>query len=539
MSQLSGRRGSTGHVPAPLVLGILALMLTTSFAFLGAPRLSAATPNLTVSSQTNTGATLTGYWVEVTNSSGGVAATGFTPASFTLAAGTYDVSVGDYSGEFFSHYSDGVTTRVHPVTLTATPPVALTAIYCPLAGCGGSSILVSSQYSTGAALTGMYVVLASGGATVATGFTPASFPTTSGTVYTVTVSDYTGAYFYQWITPSATTRTISVTADSAQTSVTADYCATAGGCGTAPAGSSIVVSSEYSGGAALTGMYTVLEQGGTVVGTGFTPVTFPTTSGVSYSVIISDYTNAYFEEWTNGITTNTINVVAGTSPTSLTAEFCTTACTATGSTKNTITVTSSDLHNGTTITGMYVNLRLNDNDVAAGFTPVTFTGLQTGVDYLVVVYWYGDYYFRHFSNGNLERYAYVTLNTTAGQGNYSMNALYEAVPKAQAASLNIIAQFPNGTQIGTASVIGGYPQHTPGIYLTVTPPGATAPFTATFTGGSILPFILFNGETYTVVMSSSFSNVTFTKWTDNGNTDPTRSFTLDGNATYIAIYTQS
>lgn len=40
-------------------------------------------------------------------------------------------------------------------------------------------------------------------------------------------------------------------------------------------------------------------------------------------------------------------------------------------------------------------------------------------------------------------------------------------------------------------------------------------------------------------MSSSFSNVTFTKWTDNGNTDPTRSFTLDGNATYIAIYTQS
>jgi hypothetical protein len=538
MSKLAGRKGSTGHVPAPLVLGVLALMLTTSFAFLGAPRLSAATPNLTVTSQTNTGAALTGYWVEVTNSTGGVVQTGFTPASFTLAAGTYDVSVGDYSGEFFSHYSDGTTTRVHPVTLTATGNVALTAIYCPLAGCGGSSILVSSEYSTGAALTGMYVVLASGGATVATGFTPASFPTTSGQVYTVTVDDYTGAYFYQYTT-GATTRTISVTAGSSQTSLTAEYCATAGGCSTAPTGSSIEVSSEYTGGAALTGMYTVLEQGGAVVATGFTPVTFPTTSGVSYSVIISDYTNAYFEEWTNGITTNTIIVVAGASQTQLGAVFCKTACTATGSSANTITVTSSDLHNGTTITGMYVNLRLNDNDVAAGFTPVTFTGLQTGVDYLVVVYWYGDYYFRHFSNGNLERYAYVTLNTTAGQGNYSMNALYEAVPKAQAVSLNIIAQFPNGSQIGTASVIGGYPQHTPGIYLTVTPPGATAPFTATFTGGSILPFILFNGETYIVAMSSSYSNVTFTRWTDNNSTDPTRSFTLDGNATYIAIYTQS
>ena len=110
---------------------------------------------------------------------------------------------------------------------------------------------------------------------------------------------------------------------------------------------------------------------------------------------------------------------------------------------------------------MYVDLRLNDNHIESGYTPVTFSGLQTGAKYLVVVYWYGDYYFRHFSNGNLQRYAYVTLNTTAGQNTYSMNALYESVPTSQAASLNIIAQFPNGTQIGTASEIDGYPQHTP------------------------------------------------------------------------------
>jgi len=538
MLRLSGRKASPGHVPTLVVFGVLALMITTSFAFLGAPRLSAATANLTVSSQTSAGVALTGYWVDVTTTSGTVVQTGFTPAQFTLAAGSYDVSVGDYGGEFFSHYSDGTTSRVHPVTVTATGNVTLKAIYCPLAGCGGSSILVSSEYSTGAKLTGMYVVLAIGAATVATGFTPALFATTSGQVYTVTVSDYTGAYFYQW-TSGATARAISVTAGSSQTALTAEYCATSGGCSGNSTGSSIEVSSEYTGGAPLTGMYTVLKQGSSVVATGFTPVTFPTTSGLSYSITIGDYTDAYFSEWTNGITTNTIVVVAGTSQTPLAALFCETQCTAIGNSANTITVTSSNLHTGAKITGMYVNLRLNDNDVQAGFTPVTFTGLQTGVDYLVVVYWYGDNYFRHFSNGNLERYAYVTLNTTAGQTNYTMNAEYETVPNAQAASLNIIAQFPNGSQIGTASVIGGYPQHTPGIYLTVTPPGGPAPFTATFTGGSILPFILFNNETYMVAMSSGFSDITFSHWMDNGSTDPTRSFTLDGNSTYIAVYVQS
>jgi hypothetical protein len=76
------------------------------------------------------------------------------------------------------------------------------------------------------------------------------------------------------------------------------------------------------------------------------------------------------------------------------------------------------------------------------------------------------------------------------------------------------------------------------MYLTVTPPGSTSPFTATFTGGSILPFIIFNGQTYTVQMSTGYSNIIFSSWKDNGSTDPTRSFALAGNATYIAIYVQ-
>jgi hypothetical protein len=432
----------------PLAVMIAILMAISCSAFLSAPGASAASPNLTVTSQTSAGANLTGYWIDVTNSSGSVVQSGFTPGSFTLASGSYLVSVGDYGGEYFSSWSDGTTARAHPVTVTSTSSVTLAAIYCQ----------------------------------------------------------------------------------------------TQGGCSSGSSGSSIQVSSQYANGSSLTGMYAVLQQGGSTVGTGFTPVTFATTSGSTYSVTVADYNNAYFSQWSNGVSSRTIDVTANDSQISLTASYCPTqgGCSSGGGGGGgaAITVTGSDLHTGGTITGMYVDLRLNDNSIQDGFTPVTFSGLQTGVQYLVVVYWYGSYYFRHFSNGDLQRYELVTLNSTTGQDTITLNALYENVPTSQAASLNLIAQFPNGTQIGTASEDNGYPQHTPGMYLTVTPPGSDSPFTATFTGGSILPFIFFNGETYTVQMSTGYSNITFAYWKDNGSTDPTRSFALAGNATYIAVYVQ-
>jgi hypothetical protein len=54
---------------------------------------------------------------------------------------------------------------------------------------------------------------------------------------------------------------------------------------------------------------------------------------------------------------------------------------------------------------------------------VTFSGLQTGVQYQLVVFWYGNYYFRHFSDGDLNRYALVTLNAT--QNSVSLTGLYQ------------------------------------------------------------------------------------------------------------------
>jgi hypothetical protein len=414
-----------------------------------------------VTAQTNTGSALTGYWIEVTGASGNVVQTGFTPAAFMLAAGSYVVYAGSYGAYSFSSWSDGTSTLGDAVTITSSNSISIVATYCSASGCGGS--------------------------TGASGVT-AGMP-----------------------------------------------------------GSGISVTSQYTNGGSLAGMYAILQQGGATVSTGFTPVTFSTvTSGQTYTVTVGDYTDAYFSQWSSGLTTRTITVTAGTTQTLLTAIYCQipgcSSGTGTVSGGNpppgSITVTSSDLGTGAALSGMFVDLRLNNNHVQSGFTPVTFSGLQQGNKYLVVVYWYGTHYFRHFSNGNLQRYSYVTLNSTVGQTAYMLNALYENVPKAQAASLNIVVQFPNGTQIGTASEISGYPQHTPGMYLTVAAPGATSPYTATFTGGSILPFTFFNQQTYTVSMSTGYGNIAFSYWKDNGSTNPTRALNLNGNSTLIAVYIQ-
>jgi hypothetical protein len=61
------------------------------------------------------------------------------------------------------------------------------------------------------------------------------------------------------------------------------------GCGAVrPAKSSILVNTQFAGGAALSGIRTILQQGGQTVASGFTPVNFSITSGQTYAVMVSD-----------------------------------------------------------------------------------------------------------------------------------------------------------------------------------------------------------------------------------------------------------
>ena len=199
-------------------------------------------------------------------------------------------------------------------------------------------------------------------------------------------------------------------------------------------------------------------------------------------------------------------------------------------------VISSSMLNGASLSGVQVDLRINGSTIETGYTPVTFSKLTPGIEYEVVVYWLNNTYFRHFSDGNLNRYATVTLN---GSKYDTLNAEYESVPQQDAASLNVVAEFPNGTQIGTSDLVNGSNFHSPGMWFQIVPPESTEAFTGSYTGGSILPFILFNHQTYTIQMSSGYQNLNFLYWKDNKSQDPTRVITLNGNTTYIAIFNQN
>ena len=241
-------------------------------------------------------------------------------------------------------------------------------------------------------------------------------------------------------------------------------------------------------------MYTELALNNPEVSTGYTPVTFQTTSGQNYTVTVSDSKNLYFNRWSDNFSSRVIPVTTQSTRVSLMAIFTTTPQ-APPPTPYTITVDSNTL-NGTSINGYLIDLRVGGYTIASGFTPVTFKNLEPGLEYQVVAYWAGNYYFRQFSGGDLNRYELLSFNST-GAKSASYDALYEYVPPARAATLNVIAILPNGT-------VWGRPSTTATTSSTLLECGSRSllqathvPYTGSYTGGSLLPFVLFSGETYT------------------------------------------
>jgi hypothetical protein len=77
------------------------------------------------------------------------------------------------------------------------------------------------------------------------------------------------------------------------------------------------------------------------------------------------------------------------------------------------------------------------------------------------------------------------------------------------------------------------------MWMTVTPEDDTSPFTGSYTGGSLLPFILLSGTTYTITATESYGDLKFGYWKDNNSTDFSRTILLNENITLVAIYEQT
>ena len=242
---------------------------------------------------------------------------GFTTVTFTNFGfpngSTIGVEVENYGSCTFSHWSDGGASNFE-LTQAYNPPRTVTAFYnCAVAN---SSVTITSQNSGGYYITGYYTVLYnSKGSVVGTGFTQKTFTTTAGQRYSVRVSSYRNCIFSQW-SDGVTNNPRAFTATSGALSFSAIY-----NCGTG-SGSNVTINSVNQSDNPISGYYVVLyNSGGSVLGTGFTPKTFTTTSGQNYAIKASSYKSCTFNHWSNGATSNPMPFTATSSPQTFTAVY--------------------------------------------------------------------------------------------------------------------------------------------------------------------------------------------------------------------------
>ena len=317
-----GQAKSTGAVDLGLMFLLLAFALV---ALPGGVAHAATQSTLNVTGQDSTGASLSGYYTALYDSSGNVVATGYLPMTYTLNDGqSYVVEVDGYGNCNFDHWADtGSTNYMRTISISANTQI--TAVYnCGTSGGGGgsSSLTVASVDSNNNPLTGYYAALFdSSGNTVGTGFTTHTFTTTSGASYKVEVDGYGSCSFAKW-SDGVSSNPRTFTATTSALTFTAVYnCGTSGG-GGGGSGSSVTVNSVDSNNNPISGYYVgLLDSSGNTLSSGFTTVTFTTTSGTAYQVQASGYGTCAFTKWSDGIVNNPRAFTATTTAMTFTAVY--------------------------------------------------------------------------------------------------------------------------------------------------------------------------------------------------------------------------
>jgi hypothetical protein len=155
-----------------------------------------------------------------------------------------------------------------------------------------SSIAVNSETLQGDTLSGYRTALKQSGTVIEAGYTPSFFTTSNGGEYTVQADNYESCVFNKWVLGNSlstfsTSNPLSVTGTENPQEYTAVY-----NC------SGITVNSVNTSGEPITGYYATLYYGGTVIQSGYTPVTFTgLTDGSNYTLDVHNYGGCNFEKW--------------------------------------------------------------------------------------------------------------------------------------------------------------------------------------------------------------------------------------------------
>jgi hypothetical protein len=277
-----------------------------------------------------------------------------------------------------------------------------------------------------------------------------------------------------------------------------------------PPTSQLTVDSSDSTGDAITGYYTLLyDQNGTVVATGFTPVTFTVDTGQTYIVQVDDYGSCQFSMWGDSgspsFTSSTSRTVSIAGDVAITAIY---GCTTTGIASS-VTIDSVD-QNGNAIFGYHTALydssgRLYDD----GFTSASFP-TTTGQTFSVQAESYGSCTFSQWSDG-------VTSNPrtfTATSGALVFTAAYDC-------STTTTTTDVSAVQSVDGIAITGY-------YVTLWQNG-----TQLQSCFSPCSFTVNDGQTYQVA-AASYGSETFSHWQNDGATG-FETFTAPSNGDTVSL----
>ena len=163
----------------------------------------------------NSGNEIAGYYTILSDDNGNAIETGFTPATFDLAAGqAYTVQVQDYGSYYFNYWQDN-SDADRARTFTATDSAqTLTAVYSTSPSAAppeennndeeqppqptSGTISVTTVDSSGSQIYGYYTILSQNGNVMQTAFSPAEFTVDGDQTYQVEVSDYGSYAFDHW-----------------------------------------------------------------------------------------------------------------------------------------------------------------------------------------------------------------------------------------------------------------------------------------------------------------------------------------------------
>ncbi|TBR11042.1 MAG: hypothetical protein EPO62_02470 [Candidatus Nitrosotenuis sp.] len=250
------------------------------------------------------------------------------------------------------------------------------------------TVTVQSTDLAGNTLTGLWTEISAVGILVGSGYTTFTYDAISGTQYQVCVADYGNNVFDHWDDGSTNScRTITPTQ---ATTLTASY--QTGAIPPPPPPPSptqtVTVQSTDLAGNTLTGLWTEISAGSTLVSSGYTTMTYDATTGTQYQVCVSNYQTNVFDHWDDG-STNSCRTITPTQATTLTAYYKTSVA---------IKVKSKDL-SGNAITGLWTEIYSGTKLVKSGYTTLSYTG-KANTQYKVCMSNYQNYVFDHWGDGS-------------------------------------------------------------------------------------------------------------------------------------------